>query len=89
MTKKEKRETLCPGCTENFYNGNNNLGVKECWNLDSSKIVRRIFIGIDWMPPYAKSEPVRTLSCHRKHRMVSIDPKNNSMWWKGEDPPKW
>lgn len=32
MTKKD-----CIGCYNNFYNGNNNLGVKECWSFDRKK----------------------------------------------------
>ena len=31
----------CSGCYENIYNGNNTVGVKECWNLKSAKLVMK------------------------------------------------
>lgn len=31
----------CIGCRNNFYNGNNDLGVSECWSLKSAKIITR------------------------------------------------
>lgn len=27
----------CSGCRDNFYNGNNNLGVSRCWSFDKKK----------------------------------------------------
>lgn len=27
----------CAGCRDNFYNGNNPLGVKRCWSFDEAK----------------------------------------------------
>lgn len=30
---KAEKLPLCAGCTDNFYNGRNNLGVTECWSL--------------------------------------------------------
>lgn len=31
----------CIGCYNNFYNSNNNLGIKECWLLKTAKIKTR------------------------------------------------
>jgi hypothetical protein len=49
MTKQEKLRH-CVGCTENFYNGNNAIGVKECWMLKTAKLVTRYRIGT-WTRP--------------------------------------
>lgn len=35
----------CVDCESNFYNGNNPLGVKECWHLKDAKVVTRFCIG--------------------------------------------
>jgi hypothetical protein len=37
--KATKRD--CGGCRDNFYNGNNPYGVKECWMLKDAEIVAR------------------------------------------------
>ena len=41
----------CVGCRDNFYNGNNNLGVKECWCLKDAKLVMKKEVHIDQAPP--------------------------------------
>jgi len=74
MTKYEKRK-LCSGCTENFYNGNNPLGVSECWHFSDAIVVHRAFIGLSWVPPWNASIE-RTLSCHRKNGYVSVGPSH-------------
>lgn len=64
MNKQDKLK-LCSGCRDNFYNGNNNLKVKECWSLKSARKVRRWRIG--WWTPMDKTEnfiAVTTLSCY-------------------------
>ena len=56
---------MCSGCYNNFYNGNNELGIKECWSFKSSKIVLRWRLGW-WTRPDSKGvfQAVKTLSCH-------------------------
>lgn len=44
MTKGEKLKH-CAGCRDDFYNGNNPMGVKECWMLKTAKIVTRYRTG--------------------------------------------
>lgn len=56
--KKEK----CKGCRNNFYNGNNSLGVSECLSFKDAKVVWRIPIGHLENPPY-KKENVRVPDC--------------------------
>ena len=61
MIDKQKH---CAGCDRNFYNGNNPLGVKECWRLKDAKLVTRYSIG--WWTPQTKKEhftKVKVLSC--------------------------
>lgn len=45
-----KDTKACIGCRNNFYNGNNTLGVKQCWNVKGAKIVKRKKIAV-WAPP--------------------------------------
>jgi hypothetical protein len=65
MTKTEKLK-LCVGCRDNFYNGNNELGVSECWLLKTAKPVTRYRLGY-WTRPSSRKdfEKVGTLDCHR------------------------
>ena len=68
LTKQQKRR-LCHGCRDDFYNGHNPLGIKECWGLKSAKQVERVCVGIWDRPPYLW-HPEKTLSCHRPNGMV-------------------
>jgi len=55
----------CIGCHDNFYNGNNDMGIKECWNLKCAKVVKKWCIG--WWTPMDKKEnlwQVTTNNCH-------------------------
>lgn len=64
LSKSEKRK-YCSGCRDNFYNGNNSLGIKECWCLSSAKLVTRYKIW--WWTPMDKAsnfQEVRVLSCY-------------------------
>lgn len=31
----------CVGCKDNYYNGNNDVGIKECWGLKTAKLKTR------------------------------------------------
>lgn len=57
----------CQGCRQNFYNGNNKLGIKECWHLSNAKIVTRYRIHW-WTAPIKPGAftKVRTLNCHHE-----------------------
>jgi hypothetical protein len=50
IEKPKKSKKLCAGCTENFYNGNNSYGVKECWNFKSARVIKRKAVPI-WQRP--------------------------------------
>ncbi len=74
VTKQGKLE-MCTGCNENFYNGNNDLGVKECWNLEKAHIVHKKKIGINDVPPWKTQPVVRMLSCRREKGYIFVEPK--------------
>lgn len=54
----------CVGCKDNFYNGNNDYGIAECWLLKSAKVISRFRIDMDHrMDRVANYEPVRRPNC--------------------------
>jgi hypothetical protein len=55
----------CSGCRNNFYNGNNNLGVSQCWSRKDGKVVWRIRIGNFERPPYKNRKKIRVASCQQ------------------------
>jgi len=73
LNKQEKRKLYCGGCEDNFYNGNNSYGIKECWNLESAKVVMKKEVHIDQVPPW-KQKPIKTLSCYHRRRYVYVGP---------------
>jgi len=70
---KEKKLKHCSTCEEDFYNGNNPYGVKECWNLDEAKLVLRKEVGINQVPPW-KQKPIKVLNCFRRKGYVYTNP---------------
>ena len=76
MARPSKAEKLpfCRGCRDDFYNGKNSLGVRECWNLKGAKKVVRYRIGT-WTTPDTPGAftKVRTLDCHRPNGAVHYD----------------
>ncbi len=66
LSKSEKVK-YCSGCHDNFYNRNNELGIKECWNLKTAKVITVFAIG--WWTPQDKKENfmrITTLDCHKE-----------------------
>ncbi len=66
-----KKLKLCAGCDNNFYNGNNDLDIKGCWSLASSKIVFKKKVHVDQAPPW-NQEPIEVLSCYHQKRYVFV-----------------
>lgn len=76
MTKEEKKR-LCSGCYNNFYNGNNDYQVAECWCFKKSKVCMKKEIHISQIPPW-KQAPIKTLSCYHRPQFAYIDPKKEN-----------
>jgi len=61
LTSEDKKERYCPGCRQDFYNGKNDLGVKNCWHLVDSEVGwQNVFYSIHQTKP----KRVRTLNCY-------------------------
>ena len=73
-----KSREHCAGCDQNFYNGNNPHGVKECWSLRTAKVVTR-FKQPWWEAwPFGSARKVRTYDCHTetgKYGFAKVDPR--------------
>ena len=71
-TKKSKQ--LCSGCRDNFYNGNNPIGVRECWMYKSATIKTRYRLSVH-TPMDQKSGYVKTtgLKCFNEKGYVFLD----------------
>ena len=63
----------CAGCEDNFYNGNNNLNVKECWRLKEAKVIHRKRVHLNQMPPW-KQKAERYPSCYHVKQYVFVKP---------------
>ncbi len=73
----------CECCRNDFYNGNNGLGVKECFSFKNAKIVWRILIGVWENPPY-KKKMIRVPNCYHKDGSVYIEKESldSKGYWK-------
>lgn len=65
MAKTKMTKSACSGCEDNFYNGHNPYGVKECWCFKSAEIIQRKKIPIDQRPPW-NHKPQKLPSCYRQ-----------------------
>jgi hypothetical protein len=72
-TKAEFKKTFCPGCRDNFYNGNNNMGITDCWMLVSAKKAMKKKVWRDDVPPWNHT-PIETLTCFRAEGYWMVDP---------------
>jgi hypothetical protein len=67
----------CAGCRDDFYNGNNPYGIKECWMLKSAKLILRKEVHINQVPPWNQA-PKKLPSCYRKPQFVYVGPEAKS-----------
>ncbi len=71
---RKMRLSDCAGCRNDFYNGNNELGVKRCWSFDDAKLVKKKEVHIDQRPPW--TQRARLLpDCYHKERRVYVSPE--------------
>ena len=69
------KQTDCSGCRNNFYNGNNELGVAKCWSFKSAKLVKKIRIHVDTIPPYRNLKAETVPDCYHVARFVFVAPE--------------
>ena len=62
-----KDTSMCRGCRNDFYNGNNSIGVSECWSLKGAQVVKRWRQGW-WTQTDAPGTlvQVKTYDCHHE-----------------------
>ena len=72
MTKKD-----CIGCRNNFYNGNNDLGIKECWSFESAKLIMRKRVHIDQPPPW-NQKAISKPNCYHEQGYVYVGPNQTN-----------
>lgn len=59
------KRNYCDTCSEDFYNGHNSLGVKQCWHLAGAKVKwREIYLSLHSRKP----TKIRTLDCFNPRR---------------------
>lgn len=64
----------CSGCRDNFYNGNNGLGVVRCLSFETATMERKKDVPVNRQPPF-KSIPLTTKpSCYRAKGYVRVHP---------------
>jgi hypothetical protein len=76
MLSKQDKLDYCIGCHCDFYNGKNDLSVKECWSLKDAKLVLKKRVSMNQIPPW-NQKSVKTLSCYRQDGYVMVDPEVN------------
>ena len=57
----------CDGCRNDFYNGNNPLGVKQCWSRKTAKAVTRYRIHMNSLPGSPRAfTKIRVWDCRQE-----------------------
>jgi hypothetical protein len=64
----------CEGCENDFYNGKNPYGVKECWQRPDARLEPRLLIHVEQAPPYKNLKPQPTPTCYKMKRFVTVKP---------------
>ena len=70
--KESEKLKHCSCCENNFYNGNNEYGVKKCWGLDKAELIKRKKVHINQTPPFTQ-KPQKVLSCYRQKGYVFLN----------------
>lgn len=73
--RPKKSKGMCAGCRDNFYNGFNDLGVRQCWNFTGARVVSVRFVPMDMRPPWDGLPTQYALSCHKKNGYASMKAK--------------
>lgn len=76
----------CIGCRDDFYNGKNQIGVKECWMRKNATLVPRLIIHVDQPPPYLGIKERVVPDCFKMDRHVTVNAAHAldaKGYWKG------
>ena len=65
----------CSGCYNDEYNHGLG-GAKECFSLKSAKMIDRIPVHINQMPPYDKKQTIKLPNCFRRPQMCYPSPSD-------------
>jgi hypothetical protein len=73
----------CDGCHNDFYNGHNDIGVKQCWALKDATLEPRLLINVEQAPPY-RQKPTLRPTCYKAQRYVTVKPEalDKDGYWK-------
>lgn len=74
---------LCSGCyNEEYHYGLG--GSKECFSFKSAKVVDKIQIHINQMPPFNLENATKMMSCYNKPQWCFVSPDNLTKegYWK-------
>lgn len=70
-----KSKEACSGCyNEQYHYGLG--GAKECFSYESAKIVDKIAVGVDEMPPFDKARARPMMSCYTRQRSCFVEPSS-------------
>jgi len=57
------KKSMCVGCGDDFYNGHNPYGIRECWHFKKAKVVdAEFYLSSNSVEPTLIKE---TLSCYK------------------------
>lgn len=63
----------CIGCYNNIYNTKD----KDCWSLESAKMVKRKEVHISTKPPFDNCRIRKVNDCYRQPKHIYIKPSRN------------
>jgi len=71
----------CIGCHDNYYNSKSTFGSADgmCWSRKSGKMVWRIPIGVDELPPYRNKKKKHVPNCWHgggNNRTIMVNPES-------------
>ncbi len=80
---EKKCKAMCSGCYNDDYN-NGLGGAKECWNYKGAKVIKRLTVHINQMPPYDRKSATKMMSCYNKPQWCypSPDALTKEGYWK-------
>lgn len=75
MSERKITKDDCDGCRDDFYNGKNDLGVKECWRFKSATFGEYRLIHINQPPPYLRIKVEKLPKCFHRPQFVKVAPE--------------